>query len=143
MFSPDELIFAAPEHTASLFSKGGFARRVWVLLLAEPQLLEANRDFLAKVLAAANLNVERDTLFAEIPANEAIGFSSDLKSKQPEYVLVFGLPPAQLGLTIELPLFRPIPFYGTTWLFADALSILEPDKNKKSQLWSALKQMFL
>lgn len=143
MFSPDELIFLAPERRASGLAEGGFARRVWILALAEPPFAAANRDFLAKVLAAVQLNFEKDTLFAEIPASEPFNFSTDLKHKQPEYVLVFGLPPAQLGLTIEMSLYRPVLFYGATWLFADALSVLEPDKNRKGQLWSALKQMFL
>ena len=143
MFSPDELIFTAPERTALDFSEGGFARQVWVLALAEPLSDAANRDFLAKVLAASNLNLEKDTLFAEIPASESVSFSTDLQCKKPERVLVFGLSPAQLGLAIETPLYKPISFYSVKWLFADALSALEPDKNKKSQLWSALKQMFL
>ena len=143
MFSPDELIFLVPERTASDLSEGGFARRVWVLTLDEPANSGADKDFLAKVLAAVNLNLEKDTLFAAIPAPEPVNFSTDLKRKQPEYVIVFGLQPSQLGLTIETPLYRPVAFYGVTWLFADALSELEPDKNRKGQLWLALKQMFL
>jgi hypothetical protein len=143
MFSPDELIFIAPERAATEFYQGSFARRVWVLALDEPDFAAANKAFLAKVLAAANLNLEKDTLFAEIPASEPLHFSADLKQKQPERVLVFGLPPAQLGLTIEIQLYRPTAFYGIEWLFADTLSALEPDKNRKSQLWSTLKQMFL
>lgn len=143
MFSPDELIFLAPERTASDFSEGGFARRTWVLILDEPFIAGANKAFLAKVLAAANLNLEKDTLFAQIPASEPVNFSTDLKRKQPEHVVIFGLPPSQLGLTIETSLYQPVIFYGVTWLFADALSVLEPDKNRKGQLWSALKQMFL
>lgn len=143
MFSPDELIFLVPERRASDLSEGGFARRVWVLALNEPSKSGGDKDFLAKVLAAVNLNLEKDTLFAAIPALEPVNFSTDLKEKQPEHVIVFGLKPSQLGLTIEAPLYRPVVFYGVTWLFADALPVLEPDKDRKGQLWSALKQMFL
>ncbi|MBV6438594.1 MAG: hypothetical protein EPGJADBJ_00218 [Saprospiraceae bacterium] len=143
MFSPDELIFNAAERSISELSEGHFGRRIWVLALAEPAVLPANRDFLTKVLSAAHLNLEKDTLFAEIPAALPVHFSTDLKRRRPEQVLIFGLPPAQLGLSIETPLYRPVHFYGVTWLFADALSVLEPDKNRKGQLWSALKQMFL
>ena len=56
---------------------------------------------------------------------------------------IFRLPPAQLGLRIDAPLYKPVAFYGVTWLFADAVSVLEPDKNKKGLLWAALKQIFL
>lgn len=141
MFSPDELIFNAPERSVSELSAGQFARRVWVLALAEPDI--SNTEFLTKVLAAAQLNLEKDTLFAEIPSYLPLHFSTDLKRKEPEQVLVFGLTPSQLGLKTEFPLYKPTGFYGVTWLFADALSVLEPDKNRKGQLWSALQQMFL
>ena len=143
MFNPDELIFLAPEHTAAGFSEGGFSRRVWVLVCADPARQKQNRDFLSKVLSAAQLNLEKDTLFAEIPASLPVHFSTDLKNKTPEQVLVFGLAPAQLGLNIAAPLYSPVSFYGVTWLFADAPGVLEPDKNRKGLLWAALKQMFL
>jgi hypothetical protein len=143
MFAPDELIFIAPERSATEFSKGDFSRRIWVLALEEPDFSAANKAFLSKVLAAANLNLEKDTLFAEVPASEPLHFSTDLKQKRPEQVLVFGLPPGQLGLAIEFQLYKPTSFYSADWLLADALSVLEPDKNRKTQLWSALKQMFL
>lgn len=143
MFSPDELIFITPERSATDFSHGDFMRRVWVLALEEPDFRITNKTFLEKVLAAANLNLKKDTLFAEISASEPLHFSTDLKEKQPERVLVFGLQPAQLGLAIEAQLYKPVAFYGVEWLFADALSALELDKNRKTQLWSALKQMFL
>ena len=143
MFSPDELIFIAPDRRVSDLSQGHFSRRIWVLALTEPVAAAANRDFLAKVLAAANLNLDKDTLFAEIPPSEPVHFSADLQHNKPAQVLVFGLPPAQIGLSAEFPLYRPIEFYGCTWLFADALSVLEPDKTRKGQLWACLKQMFL
>ena len=131
MFNPDELIFLAPEHGATDFSEGGFGRRVWVLVRSEPSRQVSNRDFLSKVLAAVQLNLEKDTLFAEIPVSLPLHFSTDLKNKTPEQVLVFGLPPAQLGLNIQAPLYFPVSFYGVTWLFADALEVLEPDKPGK------------
>lgn len=142
MLIPDEFFFFIPEQPALESSTGGFAKMVWVLALAEPESA-GNREFLSKVLAAANLNFGKDTLFAEIPAQQSLSFSNDIKRKQPAHVLVFGLPPAQLGLTIEAPLYQPLDFYGVNWLFADALSALEPDKTKKSRLWAALKQIFL
>lgn len=142
MFIPDEFFFFIPQRSALETSAGGYAKMVWVLALAEPESA-GNRAFLSKILAAANLDLEKDTLFTEIPERQPLSFINDIKRKQPLRVLVFGLPPAQLGLTIEAPLYQPTIFYGVNWLFADALSVLEPDKSKKSRLWSALKQIFL
>ncbi len=142
MFLPDELLFLSPEQPVPGPVTGGFARRVYVLALAEPAFPGA-REFLSKVLSSVQLNLDKDTLFAEIPELMQISFATELKNRHPEQVLVFGVTPSQLGLHIEAAYYRPLSFYGVTWLFADALSVLEPDKNRKSQLWTALRQMFL
>ncbi|MFN0036459.1 MAG: hypothetical protein ACKVUS_15445 [Saprospiraceae bacterium] len=142
MLLSNELLFLAAEKTALAEAQGGFARQVMVLALQEPSDA-ANRDFLAKVLAAANLNLAQDALLAEMPAGEPRALAPDLKERQPKQVLVFGLSPAQLGLSFEVQAYQPISFYGCTWLFAHRLSAIESDKAKKTQLWAALKQMFL
>ena len=142
MFSPDDLLFLVPEQPLTERAAGGFARRIFVLSLAETEH-PANRDFLVKILAAAHINLEKDTLFAEIPGQEAVSFLPVRVRKHPEFALVFGLSPAQIGLSVDAPLYQPFAFYGVSWLFAEALSILEPDKNRKAKLWLALQQMFL
>ena len=142
MFLPDDLLFNVPENMLSESSTGAFARRVYVMVLEEPAF-PGNREFLSKVLSAVQLDLAKDTLFAEIPVNVSASFVTELKSKQPEQVLVFGLLPADLGLAIEASVYQPVVFYGVQWLFADPLSALEYDKQKKSLLWSALKQMFM
>lgn len=142
MLLSNELLFFTAEKSALAEAEGGFARRVAVLALEEPGAA-ANRDFLAKVLTAASLNLAQDALLAEIPAGESRALAPDLTERRPNQVLVFGLSPAQLGLSFEVQAYQPLAFYGCQWLFADKLSALEPDKAKKTQLWSALKQMFL
>lgn len=142
MFLSNDLLFIAAEKSALFEAEGGFNRGVMVLALKESNA-KANRDFLTKVLLAANLNLDQDALLAEIPANEPRSLAPDLKERQPKQVLVFGLSPIQLGLSFEVQAYQPQAFYGSTWLFADSLSALESDKTQKTQLWSALKQMFL
>lgn len=142
MLLSNELLFITAEKPALAEASGGFAKQVLVLAMAEPNSA-ANREFLAKVLAAAHLNLAQDTLLAEIPTGEPRALAPELQLRQPKQVLVFGLSAPQLGLSIEVQTYQPFKFYGTTWLFADPLSILEPDKTKKTQLWTALKQIFL
>ncbi|MBL7779679.1 MAG: hypothetical protein JNM22_00590 [Saprospiraceae bacterium] len=142
MFGPKELIFTAPEHLPNEIAKGQFAKGIWVLALEEASG-NSNTDFLKKVLSAAQLDLERDTLFAIIPEGMPIDMAASLRIKPATHVLVFGISPTQLGLHVEARPFQPFSFYGTTWLFADALSALEPDKTKKGLLWTALKSMFL
>ncbi len=142
MFLPDELIFLAPDLDLLTLAKGNFARRILIVANAEPTVI-TNRLFLEKVLSAANLNLDNDTFFCVAPPDQPISISSVLSTKPAEFVLVFGLQPDQLGLTITAPRYQPFSFYGTTWLFADALSVLEPDRVLKGQLWTALKPLFL
>jgi len=142
MLLSNELLFQAAEKSACASATGGFARQLMVMALSEPTAA-ANRDFLAKVLAAANLDLAQDALLAEILTHEPITIAPDLTIQQPKQVLVFGLSPSQLGLSFEVQPYQPLQFYGSTWLFADKLSVLEPDKQKKGQLWAALKQIFL
>ncbi len=142
MLLSNELLFLTAEKPALSNAVGGFARQLMVLAREEPSA-SANRDFLAKVLAAANLNLAQDALLAEIPQGESRALAADLNEYKPRQVLVFGLLPTQLGLSFEAEYYQPLSFYGFTWLFADKLSALEPDKVKKTQLWSALKKIFL
>lgn len=142
MFSPDDLLFLPSQTDVLRLASGGFARRVFVLASIEPQQA-GNRDFLIKILAAANINLEKDTLYAETPATETVSFLSVLKEKQAEHILVFGFSPEAVGLSIETPLYVPFDFYGATWLFAESLPVLEPDKGRKGLLWRALQQLFL
>jgi hypothetical protein len=142
MFNKDEFIYLAPEQSVLDRAEGSFARKILVLAQAEPEFA-GNRDFLEKVLSAVQINLERDTLLAIAESGTPLRLMPELRKNQTEFVLVFGLPPAPLGLNIEAPLYRAVFFYGIHWLFADKLSALEPDRAKKGLLWTALKQLFL
>jgi hypothetical protein len=142
MYSPDDLLFLAPDQSAQALFAGGFARKILLLVQAEPQF-PGNQDFLVKILAAAQVNPEKDTLWATVDIHTSISLTPVLKLKQPDQILVFGFTPQMLGLQVDIPLYRPTDFYGTTWLFAEALSVLEPDKARKGMLWKSLQQLFL
>ena len=141
MFSERDLIFSAPEHSILQHATGGFARRVCILLPAGPEHHE-RLGFLTKILAAVRLDLDKDTLLIEIPVPQPATILPVLKEKQAEVVLVFGLSPAQIGLRTEIPLYLPQPFYGATFLFAEALAVLEPDTARKARLWQAIQHLF-
>lgn len=141
MFSEKDMVFSVPERPVLDFARGGFARQVAVIAAAEPGYNGA-RDFLKKILAATRLNLDQDTLFASVPPGEPISILPLLKQKHAGTILVFGLTPGQTGIQANIPLYLPQIFYGATFLFADALSVLEPDKARKGQLWQALQQIF-
>lgn len=142
MLLSNELLFFAAEKSALAEAEGEFERQVAVIVMKEPNTT-VNRDFLTKVLLAANLDLGKDALLAELPADQPYTLAPDLQELQPRQLIVFGFTPAQLGLSFEVKAYQPLAFYGCTWLFADKLSTIESDKLKKTQLWSALKQIFL
>ena len=140
MFSFEELVFRASDQSVSTLSKGKFARQILVLTLAES---DSNHiSFINKVLAAVKLDLEVDALYAEVAPGQAINCFSGLKSP-PKFVLVFGLSPKHVRCFANVRAYEPLSINRCTWLFADALSILEPNRDKKTQLWNALKSVFL
>lgn len=142
MFSPNDLLFLAPDSTWLARAQGGFARRVLVVLRTEAEF-PGGPAFIAKILSSARLELERDVLLAEIGPDERFSLLPAIQEKHPEHILVFGFSPDQCGLHLDLPLYQPAVFYQTNLLFADRLSVLEPDKGRKGLLWQVLKQWFL
>lgn len=141
MFPPDTTLFMAPDTALTALGQGAFEKKILIVALAEPQC-PGNREFLGKVIAAAGLDLMRDTFYAEVPDSEPFSCIAGF-SQKPRFVLIFGLPAAQAGLQFQPPLYQPLDFHGSTWLFADSLAALEPDRIKKSNLWNALKSLFL
>ncbi|MBU6343441.1 MAG: hypothetical protein KGS48_18230 [Bacteroidetes bacterium] len=142
LFSPDDSFFLAPEEPVIEAGLGQFARGILLLVLHEPES-PGNRDFLIKILSAAQINPEKDTFWIESTNPNGLSVISFLKEKQAETVLVLGFTPQQIGLQTEIPCYIPTPFYNTIWLFSEPLSVLEPDKTRKGLLWKALQQCFL
>ncbi len=143
MYSPDDLILLAPDQSIFAHASGEFARQLLVISLADPQAASNNRFFLTKVLSAAQLNLDQDALFVELPAGQPIGLLMDARQKKPDHILVFGIEASQLGLNMSIQAYQPFDFRQMTFLFADALPVLEQNKEKKGLLWTALKSMFL
>lgn len=141
MFPSGELVFKAAESTVSDRFEGGFAKNILILALAEENSV-ANRAFIAKVLSAANLDLAADACFAEISEAEPVNCFSGFPER-PKYILAFGLPPTQIGFSAAIQPYEALHFHGVHWLFADSISILEPDRDKKGKLWTALKTLFL
>lgn len=141
MFTPNDTLYQAPDADLLPMLQGGFARRVLLLLVQEEESAPA-RAFLEKILGAVQLNLERDTLWAEISENSPVDVPAVVRKKQPDAVLVFGLSPQVCGLQADFSAYHPTHFYQTVFLFADRLSFIEREKDAKAKLWLALRQIF-
>jgi hypothetical protein len=137
-----EVVYRIPEENILERTEGQFAKKIFVLVLKETNI-PGNRAFLAKVLSAAGIELAQDTALVLADAGEILSLLPILHQKQAEKVLVFGFTPESIGLRLNATFYKPFIFYQATWLFADALSVLEPDRTLKGQLWTALKQIFL
>lgn len=123
---------------------GGNAKSVLVVLEAGGDAASSG-DFLKKILAAVNLEVERDVCLCAVPLGATLPLSSLIRGGQMAKVLVFGLTPASLGINFSLPLYSPVQMGDHVFLLAHGLQTLAQAEHKvfKAQLWQCLKQMFL
>jgi hypothetical protein len=138
----DLLIAAAPAMTDAL-GRGQSARGI-LIVSQQGTDVTAEHAFLQKVLGAAQIDLERDTFLVSLDgAKSPPALYPLIRSRQPQVVLVFGWQPKELGIHIQAPKYQPFQFNDTTFLWADALALLEPDRILKGQLWTALKVLFV
>ncbi|MGI9160919.1 MAG: hypothetical protein ACR2K1_14320 [Saprospiraceae bacterium] len=142
MFGEKDLLFPIAELSLLEMGSGGFARRIAVFV-AQEATGAVQTAYLEKILQAAKIQLGQDAFFAGLPGDRCVPIAPFLKTKQPETVLVFGIRPNNLCLAFHPLLYQPFDFYGLTWLWSDALGVLENDKDKKMKLWTALQLLFL
>ena len=105
-------------------------------------------EFLKKILAAAQFDIEKDILLLKITDKDPFSFFS-LKANAAnhfgdiENMLTFGLSPRQFGLNLDIQNYSPLHFNGCGFLFADSLEQLGKNKNLKAALWQGMQKLFL
>lgn len=142
MFSPDDLLFVLPDALTDDRVTGACEPGGLLIVSAQTDNTAHLRDFLEKILQSVGKSLMQGTAYAESPEGASVRILPFIRQKRAARVIVFGFQPEQVGLGIRAELYRPVAFYGTTFLFADRLDILEPDRARKTQLWQALKQLF-
>lgn len=104
--------------------------------------------FLEKILAAVQLNAQKDTLIMEITAAATISFIGLRQRFNFRYFICFGINPKQLGVQFETKPYQAIRHDGITFIFADDLQKIYEErqqggKQMSGELWRVLKTMFL
>jgi len=99
-------------------------------------------DFLKKILAAVNTDIDMDTAIIDIQVANEIAWSELTGSNKHEKVIFFGVNPADMGLHIKLARYQLLNWNGMKILFSDSLEQILVDKNKKGFLWRELQLMF-
>ena len=105
--------------------------------------LEKEQIFLSKILKAIHYDIKSDVVLLEIGQSESIYFQELTKKFDIKNVVLFGIPPTQLGLHFKIHQYQPLSIGDCTFLWADTLPTLMKNQGKKRQLWSNLQAMFL
>ncbi len=121
--------------------KGLYQKRVLIILFEDDPGAVADPLFLSRIMAAVGIDLDAHCFLTK--KGKGVRIFPTRNDMKPEKVLVFGPDPADLGLSIRIPLYQPAAFYGCTWLFSESLHTLQPDKNRKTLLWQALKGVFV
>lgn len=122
--------------------KGSNQKALLVVLKTDEKSLI---PFLQKILQAIKMDWEKDILVLEIDSNTNLKLSEIWDSHKINQVLVFGIPPKQLGLNINIKAYEPLNWTNRQLLFSHDLTYLNDPKHAayKKTLWNALKSLFL
>lgn len=101
---------------------------------------DADIELLNKILQATGMQSNQRTCIDISKAPTS--FNCLQQNYKPHYIIGFGINPADVGLQFQLPPYHPITLLGIQFLFADALSVIANDKQKKAILWNCLKAMY-
>jgi hypothetical protein len=113
-----------------------------VLILVDEALMPSELLFLERVLKAVNLNPDNVDLL-NLHGWEGRDFGPVLAQKVVHHFITFGVPFERLDLDIMMDRYHPVRFDGITFMLADALGVIEADRDLKKRLWDSLQRIFL
>ncbi len=141
-------IFALPENLdwANVL-KGKQAGEVFIAYRQPDSDSEIN-NFLAKVLAAAKLQLEEDCTYLPLEPNQQFLLSQLPHFKTLKTAILFGLKPQEIGLQINAKPYMPVKLSNVRLIFVDDLSAIYEErqsggKKMSAMLWNILKAEFL
>lgn len=109
---------------------------------------ETLNAFLNKVVQAIDYDLERDAVTYYKTPQQPLSLAELLRQGTFQHVLLFGIPPAQLGLHLDVEPYESATWENTLILSADGLEAIYRErkaggKEKSARLWAMLKQTFL
>lgn len=138
-------MFAVPELEPKQ-CRGSNREQVLVVyqVTADREDLEA---FLGKILAAVQLDIERDIALLSITPGASFSLSRLRKQVPVEKAVFFGMEPGSAGLHCTCRLYAPLVFPDLTCVFADELETIMQERQQGGKrlsgaLWQNLKELF-
>lgn len=118
-----------------------------ILLLFKKDEDPAIKEFLLRMMRAANIELSKDTHFIGVEQGFEPSFAKLCHTVSFQKLLIFGIKPPAIGLHIEYSLYQPIVFRDKTILISDCLRDLSEErarngKERSGALWAAMKEIF-
>lgn len=113
-----------------------------VLVALHPVPDDGLKGFLAKILSAVEIDIDKDIALLNLDSSLPISLVPAAKSLDAKVLLVFGLNAHSCGMNLNLKPYQPLEHLGIQILLCDQLSELATNQQLKRQLWSALQQIF-
>ena len=98
-------------------------------------------NFLLGILSACKLTME-DVAIINITKNKGINYKAIALELKAEKIILFGVTPAQIDLSLEFPLYQIQQYNKQIYVTAAMLTDIENNKVEKTKLWNCLKQVF-
>lgn len=110
--------------------------------LSFPSSDKPMETFLTKILAAVQLDFQKDVLVLEKTATNNFSFGGFQKVTQIHQALFFGISPPEVGLQVNHQKYQAFTIGDCTFLFADTLEQINANQQLKKSLWTALQAIF-
>lgn len=98
-------------------------------------------QFLLGILSACKLNMA-DVAILNLEKNEHIDYLQLMSELMAEKILLFGVTPTEIGLPLQFPNYQVQKYNNQVYVSSPALNALVDNKEEKTKLWNALKQVF-
>ena len=137
---PHFKIFAA-KTDSSLEDQPQLSKDTRLLVISDIST-EQHDEMLEKMIGAVNLDIRTQASVITLPPESPIRLAAYCRGSNISEVLIFGLPPASLGLHIQGPAYHPLSIGGLHIIFAPSLDKIAGSKEMKLQLWQGLQNLF-
>lgn len=123
---------------------GGNEKNILIVAKADSEtvLPQSDLTFLSSILTACKLRLE-DVAILNWNQVEEKEYKAILHRFESRFVLLFDVTPLQFGLPMAFPPFQIQAFDSRQYLYAPALQKVQEHKGVKTELWNALKKLFM
>ncbi len=136
-------IYQSPETEIPAQFLLGKNEKKLLVVIRTSDFSDKNKELISKILGAVHYKLEKDAIQLHIPADKSFGINHLLVKNIVDDVVIFGVNPKEIGLSIEPILYQPIQIGTKRLLIAHSLEQISKNQDYKKALWNALQQIFL